>query len=349
MRANQSGKALFPTFILMLIALCGYLYFPASQGEDTKHVSRTVQVAVYKATTQNRSITANAIGSARANQAIDITSSHSDYISEILFIDGQSVSRGQKLVQLQNQQELLAVKELTINVKEQQRQLLRLTELSKTQSTARSQLDAQRSKVDALSTQLQATKLKLSEMAVYAPFNGVLGKRFISVGSYVDDNTPLTTLDNISTIKVDFQLPEKYLAKIQLGMQTSVTNEAYQGIKFIGQISHIDPRIDETTRSIQVTADFENSEQQLRPGMLLNMAVQLQQLNALMLPEKSIIPRQDKHFVYVVEDNKVHQQQVTLLNRFKGWVAIEGIQVGQLIVTEGTTKVRNGSQVTVKG
>ncbi|KZN40461.1 efflux RND transporter periplasmic adaptor subunit [Pseudoalteromonas luteoviolacea] len=349
MRANQSGKALFPTFILMLIALCGYLYFPSSQGGNEQRAARSVQVAVYEATTQNRAITVNAIGSARANQAIDITSSHSDYISEILFRDGQTVSRGQKLAQLQNQQELLAVKELTINLKEQQRQLLRLTELAKTQSTARSQLDAQRSTVDTLTTQLQTTKLKLAEMEVYAPFDGILGKRLISVGSYVNDNTPLTTLDDISTIKVDFQLPEKYVARIAIGMQTSVTSDAYQGTNFTGQISHIDPRIDESTRSIQVTASFENKDLKLRPGMLLNAAVQLHQLNAVMLPEKSIIPRQDRHYVYVVEDNKVKQQQVTLLTRFKGWVAIEGLQAGQLVVTEGTTKVRNGSQVTVKG
>ncbi|MBQ4811996.1 efflux transporter periplasmic adaptor subunit [Pseudoalteromonas luteoviolacea] len=349
MRANQSGKTLFPAFILMLIALCGYLYFPASQGDDTKRQAKPVQVVVYKASTQNREITLNAIGSARANQAINITSSHSDYIDELMFSDGQAVSRGQKLAQLQNQQELLAVKELTINLKEQQRQLVRLTELAKTQSTARSQLDTQRSKVDALSTQLQATKLKLAEMEVYAPFDGILGKRLVSIGSYVDDNTPLTTLDDISTIKVDFQLPEKYLAQLSLGMQTSVTNAAYQDTRFIGQISHIDPRIDETTRSIQITADFKNSDLRLRPGMLLNVAVQLQQLNALILPEKSIIPRQDRHYVYVVEDSKVKQQQVTLLNRFTGWVAVDGLQPGQLVITEGTTKVRNGSPVTVKG
>ncbi|MBQ4838338.1 efflux RND transporter periplasmic adaptor subunit [Pseudoalteromonas luteoviolacea] len=349
MRANQSGKALFPTLILMLIALCGYLYFPATQGEQSNRASRAVEVSVHTVTPQHRAVTAEAIGSARANQAVDITSSHSDYISDILFSDGQSVTRGQKLAQLNNKEELLAVKELTINLKEQQRQLTRLTELAKTQSAARSQLDAQRSTVEALNTQLQATKLKLSEMTIYAPFDGVLGKRLVSIGSYVKDNTPLTTLDDINTIKVDFQLPEKYLAKLTLGMKTSVVSDAYQQQLFWGHISHIDPRIDESTRSIQVTASFDNAENHLRPGMLLNVAVQLQQVNALMVPEKSLIPRQDKHFVYIVEDNKVKQQQITLLNRFSGWVAVKGIESGQLVVTEGTTKIRSGSQVTVKG
>ncbi|KZN51440.1 efflux RND transporter periplasmic adaptor subunit [Pseudoalteromonas luteoviolacea] len=349
MRANQSGKALFPTLILMLIALCGYLYFPASQGEQSNRPNRAVEVSVHEVITENRAITAQAIGSARANQAIDITSSHSDYISDILFIDGQTVSQGQKLAQLNNKEELLAVKELTINLAEQQRQLSRLTELAKTQSAARSQLDAQRSSVDALKTQLQTTKLKLSEMSIHAPFDGVLGKRLVSIGSYVKDNTPLTTLDDIGTIKVDFQLPEKYLAKIALGMKARVTSDAYKAQQFMGQISHIDPRIDESTRSIQVTASFDNSEHLLRPGMLLNVAVQLQQLDALMVPEKSLIPRQDKHFVYVVKDNKVQQQQITLLNRFPGWVAVTGLNSGALVVTEGTTKIRSGSQVSVKG
>ncbi|KZN58287.1 hypothetical protein N473_05960 [Pseudoalteromonas luteoviolacea CPMOR-1] len=349
MRAKQSGKALFPTLILMLFALCGYLYFPASQGEQTNRSTRTVEVSVHEVVAEQRAITANAIGSARANQAVDITSSHSDYISDISFVDGQEVSRGQKLAQLNNKEELLAVKELTINLKEQQRQLTRLTELAKTQSAARSQLDAQRSMVDALTTQLQTTKLKLSEMSIHAPFDGVLGKRLVSIGSYVKDNTPLTTLDDISIIKVDFQLPEKYLAKLALGMTANVTSDAYSGRAFLGQISHIDPRINEATRSIQVTANFNNTDHALRPGMLLNVAVQLQQLDALMVPEKSLIPRQDKHFVYVVKDNKVQQQQITLLNRFSGWVAVTGVQAGELVVTEGTTKLRSGSQVSVKG
>ncbi|CAH9054327.1 Efflux pump periplasmic linker BepF [Pseudoalteromonas holothuriae] len=351
MFTQQSGKALFPFIIILLIASIGYLYLPSSQGKMNRSTNSATQVNAQTATVQDKTIFISAVGSARANQAIHISSAQSDYITNIYFNDGDVVKQGEKLVQLQNQKERLAVKALKINLKEQQRQLKRLENLAKSQSAARSQLETQYSIVDALQANLQLEQTRLSELLINAPFAGLLGKRLVSIGSFVNPNTPLTTLDDISIIKVDFQVPEKHLAILKLGMTVQGQSDAYSTQPFTGKITHIDPRIDSDTRSIQVTASFDNPQALLRPGMLMHIELQLQTLHAVMLPEKSVIPRQNKHFVFIIdEQNKAKQVQIEILARFQGWVAISsGVEQGQQVITEGVIKIRSGSNVSVKG
>ncbi|OHU86303.1 MULTISPECIES: efflux RND transporter periplasmic adaptor subunit [Pseudoalteromonas] len=350
MFTQQSGKALFPFIILVLVAILSYLYLPISQGQVSRAAGAPTTVSAQTASMQEKTLYISAVGSARANQAIHISSSQSDYITDIYFNDGDVIKQGDKLVQLQNEQERLAVKELKINLKEQQRQLKRLEDLAKSQSAARSQLETQRSVVEALQAKLQLEQTRLDELLISAPFTGILGKRLVSVGSFVNSSTSLTTLDDISIIKVDFQVPEKRLATLHTGMTVVGKSDAYGERAFIGQVSHIDPRIDSATRSVQVTASFENPESLLRPGMLMHLELELQTYNAIMLPEKSVIPRQQKHYVFVIdEQQKAKQVEINILARFNGWVAVSsGVETGQQVITEGVIKIRSGSTVSVK-
>jgi len=348
---KQSGKVLFPVLIVILIAISGYFYLPVSHSKTGPSSRPATQVAAHTVSTDIKSISIDAVGTARANQAINIISAQSDYIESLAFKDGEFVQAGQVLATLRDKQERLTVKELKINLKEQQRQLKRLQELARSQSAAQSQLEEQASEVDALQAKLANAESKLQEMIIKAPFAGVLGKRLVDVGSFVNSNTPFTTLDDISVIKVDFQVPEKYLAQLTQGMLVSAISDAYPNAPFTGEVTHIEPRINQATRSVSVTASFENEANLLRPGMLMQVALELGRIEALMVPEKSIIPRQDNHFVYIIDDNnKAQQVKVELLERFHGWVAIKsGLEVGQQVITEGTIKIRPGSSVTTQG
>ncbi|CAM4388272.1 efflux RND transporter periplasmic adaptor subunit [Pseudoalteromonas ostreae] len=350
MYAKQSGKALFPFIITLLLGLCVYLYFPSSQGEQSNFTKKTTQVTAHTVVSEENAVLIEAIGSARANQAIYIQSAQNDYVTNIYFKDGDLVSKGQKLVQLQSLQEELTVKELAINLREEKRQLERLTELSRSQATAKSLLEEQLSRVDATEAQLENAKTKLSEMTITAPFSGILGKRQISIGAYVNNSTTITSLDDISIIKVDFKVPEKYLAQLNVGMKVMTQNDAYPEQTFTGKVTHVSTRIDAITRSVEVTASFANKSGLLRPGMLLNTALQLSSNQAMMVPEKAVIPQQDKHYVFQIEDGIATKVEVHVAGRHNGWVAIdEGISNGQQIVTEGIIKIRSGSKVSVKG
>ncbi|MFY8327783.1 efflux RND transporter periplasmic adaptor subunit [Pseudoalteromonas sp. ZZD1] len=350
MYSKQSGKALFPFIITLLLGLCVYLYLPSSQGEQLGYTPAATQVTAHTVASEENAVLIEAIGSARANQAIYIKSAQNDYVTDIFFNDGDLVSKGQKLVQLQSQQEELTVKELAINLREEKRQLERLTELSRSQATAKSLLEEQLSRVDATQTQLENAKTKLAEMTIKAPFSGILGKRQISIGAYVSNTTIITSLDDISIIKVDFKVPEKYLAQLSLGMKVMTQNDAYPEKTFTGKVTHVSARIDAVTRSVEVTASFSNKSGLLRPGMLLNTALQLSSDQAMMVPEKAVIPQQDKHYVFQIEDGVATKVEVHVAGRHNGWVAIDqGISNGQQIVTEGIIKIRSGSKVTVKG
>lgn len=350
MYSKQSGKALFPFIITLLLGLCVYLYLPSSQGEQSDFTASATQVTAHTVASEENAVLIEAIGSARANQAIYIQSAQNDYVTDIYFKDGDLVSKGQKLVQLQSQQEELTVKELAINLREEKRQLERLTELSRSQATAKSLLEEQLSRVDATEAQLENAKTKLSEMTITAPFSGILGKRQISIGAYVNSSTIITSLDDISIIKVDFKVPEKYLAQLNVGMKVMTQNDAYPEKTFTGKVTHVSARIDAITRSVEVTASFANKSGLLRPGMLPNTALQLSSNQAMMVPEKAVIPQQDKHYVFQIEDGIATKVEVNITGRHNGWVAIdEGISNGQLIVTEGIIKIRSGSKVFVKG
>jgi membrane fusion protein (multidrug efflux system) len=350
MYSKQSGKALFPFLISLLVILSVYLYLPSSHGEQSNSSNKATRVSAHTVSSQENTVMIEAIGSARANQAIYIKSAQSDYVTHIYFEDGDLVSKGQRLVQLQNQQEQYAVKELSINLKEEKRQLSRLTELSRTQSTAKSLLEEQLSRVDATQAQLESAKTKLDEMLITAPFSGLLGKREISIGAYVSSDTIITTLDDISIIKVDFKVPEKYLSQLSLGMKVHTQNDAYPGNTFTGKVTHISSRIDSVTRSVEVTASFANKSGLLRPGMLLNTALELSSNQALMVPEKAVIPLQDKHYVYQVKEGIANKVEVHVAGRNNGWVAIdEGLSDGVQVITEGIIKIRPGSKVSVEG
>ena len=351
MYKDQSGKVLFPCIILVLVLMCGYFYLPDTHGNTPQFKRSATQVLSETAITQTKDIILEAVGSARANQAINITSAQSDYITALYFNDGDTVKQGDILVSLLDKQEQLSVDTFKINLKEQKRQLKRLEELARSQSTAQSQLETQRSVVDNLTAQLRSALSKAKEFKVTAPFDGILGKRQVSVGSFVTNNRVITTLDDINIIKVDFKVPEKYLSLLNIGMKVTLSSDAYAEQLFDGEVSHIESRIDVKTRSVEVTASVANTQGLLRPGMLLHVAIKLNNLTAIMLPEKSIIPRQNKHFVFIIDDNsKAQQVEVDILTRFKGMVAIkQGVSEGQRVITEGTMKIRSGSTVVEKG
>ncbi|TMP88943.1 MexH family multidrug efflux RND transporter periplasmic adaptor subunit [Pseudoalteromonas ruthenica] len=347
--SRHSGKALFPVIIIIFLGLCIYLYLPKGQSQQPNMGAQSTRVQAHTVTKDSRAITVDGIGSARANQAVYIKSAQSDYIDSIHFDDGDKVQAGQRLVQLRDTEEQLRVKELQANLSEVERQLNRLTELARSQATAKSLLEEQLAKFEATQAQLEAAKTKLAEMRVTAPFSGVLGKRMVSKGAFVSTNTEITTLDDISVIKVDFNVPEKYLAQLGVGMTVTARSDAYPNKLFTGKVSHVSSRIDTNTRSVPISASFTNEDNILRPGMLLGTQLELQTYEALLVPEKAIIPRQNKHFVFQIVEGVAKEVEVKIDKRYNGWVGIsEGLSSGDQVVTEGIIKLRSGSAVTVE-
>lgn len=338
--------------LFFIIGLLVYLQWPKTAQKEQKF-QRIVSVKVTTAKLADFKDSIEAIGTARANEQVFITSKYSDLIEQVFFNDGQLVKQGDVLVRLNNQEELAKVNELEANLSESVAQLKRFQELLSSKATSKSLVDQQEAKTKAIAAQLQSARTKLNDLSIKAPFDGVLGFREVSLGAYINAGDVITSLDDLSLIKVDFTLPERFLPTIKLGQSVTALNVAYENQQFVGQISSIDTRINPVTRTLKVRAEIPNESLALRPGMLLNIEVVRQVETLLQLPESAIIPIENKHFIFVVHGKNPQEQtavrkSITIGRRLPGVVEIlAGVNQQELIVIEGALKLRDGAKVKV--
>ncbi|WP_438864135.1 efflux RND transporter periplasmic adaptor subunit [Neptunicella sp.] len=330
----------------LLIAVVIYLYLP-KDVEEQKHQKQQSPVVLYTAKQLPLEIIIEALGTAIANEAVMITAQTSDVVDNIQFEDGQLVKAGQLLLTLNSREEKAKVNELQINLREAKRQLERISNLAKGNATSEQLLDEQEAKVKGMKAQLEVANTKLAELEVRAPFAGRLGIRQVSLGALVKPGDMITTLDDLHQVKVDFSIAEQYLASIKVGQKIAATSIAYPDTIFNGKVSSIDSRIDPVTRAIKVRAIVDNPEYLLRPGMLLQINIQEKKFNTIMVPEGSLIPIQDKQYVFVVDSNNIaHRKEVEIGERKPGWVQIvKGLDIGEQIVAEGSLRLSDGSSI----
>jgi len=350
-KAPQSISSRLPLLFILavLVGLVTYLQWPEAEKEKSKY-KRVVAVKMTPVVLAEFIESVEAVGTARANEQVMITSKYSDLVEDVFFEDGQKVNKGAVLVKLNNEQELAKVNELEANLSESKAHLKRLSELLASRATSKSLVEQQEAKTKAVEAQLVSAKARLNDLTIRAPFSGVLGFREVSKGAYIDAGNTITSLDDLSIIKVDFHLPERLLTHLHVGQQISAQNTAYKAKNFIGKITAIDSRIDSSTRSIKVRANISNKAQKLHPGMLLNISVLLQKENILQLPESSIIPIENTHYVFTEKDGKAIRKAINIGRRHPGVVeVISGLIEGEQVVVEGALKLRDGSAVSVIG
>jgi len=335
--------------IFTLLTLIIFLNWPADSQQKAVN-KKPVAVVVSEVQQQLYQDVIEALGTVRANEEVTIYPRYAGTVESLYFNDGQVVKKGKILAKLVNKQEQANVSELSANLREAKSQFSRLNNLRKSNSTAISLLDEQQAKVSAISAQLIAAKSKLAEMDVVAPFDGVLGRREISAGAFLSTDDMLTTLDDVNVVKVDFTVPERDFTTVVQGQNIAAKNIAYKNHIFSGVITHVNSRLDNVTRAVQVRAEVKNTEMLLRPGMLLNIRLERSSENIIMIPESAIIPIENKQFVYVINNEIAERKTIKIGRRMPGSVEVlSGLSLGDKLVVEGTIKLSPGAKVTVKG
>ena len=346
----MSSRSRFTPLLFAALVLAGfviYINLPEEIVESQQQNSAT-PVKVTAAKVQPFPVTIEALGTANANESVTITAQETETVSGVFFDDGDKVEAGALLVQLNDREEQARIEELTANIEEAHRQLKRVKNLAQSSAASEQLLDEQQARVKALTAQRDVAQAQLTQLQIKAPFSGHLGIRQISKGSLVRPADVITTLDDIAVIKVDFSVAESHLATLTPGQRVATTSVAYPGRVFEGQIRTIDSRLDPVTRSVLVRAQIDNQDALLRPGMLLTVVLEKNVLQALIVPERALVPVQDKQFVYVLNGDTVEQREVTLGQRKPGLVQITGgLDEGEQVITEGTLRVREGSVVRV--
>jgi membrane fusion protein (multidrug efflux system) len=179
----------------------------------------------------------------------------------------------------------------------------------------------------------------------------MVGLRRVSLGSLVTPTTVITTLDDTDTIKLDFDVPETSIARLEEGLMVEAGSAAYPDLTFRGQVSSVDTRVDPVSRTITVRSLVPNPDGRLRPGMFLTVVLLRDDVTALVVPEQAIVPEQSRQYVLVIgPDGKASKRQVRTGRRRPGQVEIlSGLVDGETVIAEGSQKVRIGSPVEVVG
>ncbi|EDP99089.1 HlyD family-related protein [Shewanella benthica KT99] len=242
------------------------------------------------------------------------------------------------------------VKVAKVRVNDHMRELDRIRSLVTSQTIAELERDRLQTLIDTAKEELEQAQAALADRKILAPFNGRLGLRQVSVGSLLPPGTVITTLDDISVIKLDFSVPERFLRSLAIGKIVEASAVAFPGELLTGKVISIDSRINPTTQAVIVRAELPNPDHRLMPGMLMKVTLIQQSREALILPESAIIPIQDRHYVYLVNDeNVIVRRQVTLGLRKRGWVEVlDGVKLDEQVVIRGILKVRPGDKVKVQ-
>lgn len=291
------------------------------------------------------------VGTSVANESVDLTAKVSETVFTVNFEDGDFVERGQVLVELVNADEASRLAEAQATVDDAVRQFDRIENLSAQNLVADNEQDQARTNLETAKARLEGVLVAMDDRLVRAPFSGYLGFRNISEGTLLTPGTIITTLDDVSVIKLDFTIPEMYFADVSVGQIIKSNSIVYGDKIFEGTVSVVGSRIDPVTRGVSVRATIDNSGMQLRPGMLMTVSLALNEKLALVVPERSVIASQGQQYVFVVDiENKVIRTEVELGRRRGGFVEIlSGLVQGQEVVSEGTIRVRPGQTVQPQG
>jgi membrane fusion protein (multidrug efflux system) len=300
-------------------------------------------------TRETLNVEVTAIGTLRADETVVIRPEIAGRIATIHFKEGQAVRQGEPLATLDQAEYQAQLASSAAQLALEESSFRRLQDLERKNLTSQQNLDEARAKLDAARAQQELNRVRLDKTVIRAPFDGTVGLRQVSPGAYVKPGDDIANLESLGSMKLDFRVPETYLARLRAGQSLAVRVDAYPDQLFDGAIYAIEPGVDEETRTVLLRARLPNKGNKLRPGLFARVSLVLEQReNALVVPEQAIVPVGQKTFVYRVVDGKAAMTPVTLGLRRPGQVEIvEGVNAGDVVVTDGQLKIRDGAAVTV--
>ena len=301
-----------------------------------------------------------AVGTLRAVRGVDVTTEVAGLVRSVNFQSGDETPSGKVLAELNVDSDvaqlhaLQAAADLAKTVYDRDKAQLDIEVISK------AQVDADAADLKSKQAQVAQQQALIDKKSIRAPFAGKLGISTVNPGQYLNPGDKLVTLQTIDPIYIDFYLPQQQLPQIAIGQKVSVSADAYKGMSFPGKINAINPRVDPSTRNVQVEATIPNAKRQLLPGMFANVKIDTgDEQRYLMLPQTAITYNPYGNTVFVIKPSEkkdekgnapmVAQQVFVTTGPTRGdQIAIlKGVEPGAQVVTSGQVKLKNGSPVIV--
>lgn len=353
--------------LFVVLALAGYKAFSIyRQIQQFSAPKPPVSVAVVNAVELPWQSRLPAIGTLKAVQGVDLSLEIAGTVKALLFESGQKVRVGQPLLQLDSDVERALLGTAEADQGLAQVEYGRGSRLVGDQAISRGDFDRLAAQLKKASATVAQLKASLAKKQILAPFSGTIGVRQVDVGDYLASGTVIATLQDLSSLYVDFHVPEQALPKLSVGQRAQVSVPAYPGQSFDATISAINPKVDESTRNVLIRATQPNPDGRLLPGMFVDLQVILPSApSQIVVPESAITYTLYGNSVYVVvprqtetgkpEANAQGETQLTVERRFvktgerrDGKVVIqEGLKAGDQVVSGGQLKLDNGAHVAI--
>ena len=285
-------------------------------------------------------------GTLVSNEEVELRSEISGKITKILFDEGKPVKKGDLLVKINDSELQATLKKNNARLTLAQDREFRYKQLLEKNLTSQQEYDTQLSDLNSVMADVEFTKAQIEKTELIAPFDGIIGLRSVSVGSYISPQTKIVTLQSINPIKVDFSVPQKYFGLIKEGKTIYVKLASTEKV-FAGKIYAVEPKIDQNTRTVQARAFIPNEKNELTPGAYVEINIVLENIpDALMVPTDVVVPDIEGEKVFVYRNGIAVPRQVKIGTRTENEIQItSGLAVGDTLITSGIIQLRPNSPV----
>lgn len=343
---------------LMILAAVLRIVFSGDEasagGPGAGGGGRGQAVSAAVAATREFSDEIRVLGVARGLRSVNITAPTSQLITRVMFTDGQRVVAGAPLVELQAGEQEADVIEARAALDQAQREYDRYKDLADRGVAPRITAEQAETAVNRARANLAAAEARRGDRIIRAPFAGVLGLSTVTPGTLISPGAVITTLDDISTVRIDFPAPERYLGILRPGLPISAVSDAYPDEAFAGRIAHVDTRVNEQTRAITARAEIPNPGGRIRPGMMMRVSIRQGLRTSVAVPESAVQYEGDGAFVYRIASGErgTSAQRVEVVTGAVegGFVEIvSGLEAGDQVVGSGLNRIQPGAPVRVAG
>jgi membrane fusion protein (multidrug efflux system) len=287
-------------------------------------------------------------GTLISNEEVELRSEISGKVTRIMFSEGKRVRKGEVLVKI-NDSELQATLK-----KNKSRELLardreyRFKQLLEKNLTSQQEYDLQLSELNSVLADVELIEAQIAKTEIIAPFEGVVGLRSVSVGSYISPMTPIASIQSINPMKVDFSVPQKYFGLVKEGktifVKLSATGKVYNG-----RIYAVEPKIDQNTRTVQARALVPNDRGELTPGAYVEIDIVLENLDqSILIPSETLIPDFEGEKVFIYKNGKaVPKIVVTGIRTEKEIQITSGLNAGDSLIVSGIIQLKPNGPVRI--
>ncbi len=283
-----------------------------------------VNVVTAPVETDTAGDTVMALGTAKAARSVTLYPQVSGRVDEVDIVPGRRVQTGDLLVRLDDDEQKVAAEKAQIALEQARATYARQEALAKSKTISDVALSDAATAVRMAEVELKSAKIDLDRRSVTAPFSGTTGLTDMSIGDFVTTSTALATIDDFTTMRVEFEVPERWAGRIAEDQPITATAQAIPGSKFAGRITGIDNHVDQTTRTLRLQADLSNDKGILKTGMAIMVELTFDANEELTVPSLGVQWDRRGSFVWKVADGAVHRADVAIVRRQSGIVVVKG-------------------------